>query len=226
MAPLALVFDGESSVQGTASRRGPPVVSPTSHSLAGTGDPADHRRRRALRGHVDAAGAHRRYSADLGDGASRGAEMLSLMMAFGIVSRLLSGWISDDIGGLRTLVLARCCRASPVAVSAVGRADVAVRGLGPVRPVPGRHHPELRPDRARVLPAREAGIRIAPRVTSTIAGMALGGWMSGIIYDQTGNYPAAFVNGIAWNAVDLIDRGWMLWRVSGSGGRRRQALPA
>ena len=31
--------------------------------------------------------------------------MLSLMLGFGIVSRLVSGWICDRIGGLRTLLL-------------------------------------------------------------------------------------------------------------------------
>jgi len=45
------------------------------------------------------------YCGDLGFGAARGAEMLSLMLGFGVVSRLLSGWISDRIGGLRTLLL-------------------------------------------------------------------------------------------------------------------------
>ena len=34
-------------------------------------------------------------------------------------------------------------------------------------------------------------------------GMALGGWMSGKIFDLTGSYHAAFVNGIAWNLLNL-----------------------
>ncbi|MDO9216308.1 MAG: MFS transporter, partial [Lacisediminimonas sp.] len=45
------------------------------------------------------------YCGDLGYGAARGAEMLSLMLLFGIASRLLSGAICDRIGGLRTLLL-------------------------------------------------------------------------------------------------------------------------
>ena len=55
------------------------------------------------------------YCGDLGYGAARGAEMLSLMLACGIVSRLVSGAICDRIGGLRTLLLgsvlqaSRCC---------------------------------------------------------------------------------------------------------------------
>ncbi|MEM8949320.1 MAG: MFS transporter, partial [Pseudomonadota bacterium] len=45
------------------------------------------------------------YCLDLGYGTARGAEMLSVMLALGIVSRLVSGWIADRIGGLKTLIL-------------------------------------------------------------------------------------------------------------------------
>ena len=45
------------------------------------------------------------YCGDLGYGAARGAEMLSIMLAFGIASRLISGALCDNIGGLRTLLL-------------------------------------------------------------------------------------------------------------------------
>jgi hypothetical protein len=33
--------------------------------------------------------------------------------------------------------------------------------------------------------------------------MALGGWMSGVIFDLTGSYQVAFVNGIMWNLLNL-----------------------
>jgi cyanate permease len=33
--------------------------------------------------------------------------------------------------------------------------------------------------------------------------MALGGWMSGAIFDLTGSYRAAFANGIAWNLLNV-----------------------
>ena len=46
------------------------------------------------------------YCADLGYGVARGAEMLSLMLATGIISRLASGFLADRIGGI-----ARCCSA-------------------------------------------------------------------------------------------------------------------
>jgi len=38
---------------------------------------------------------------------------------------------------------------------------------------------------------------------ATLVGMALGGWMSGWIYDATGSYTMAFVNGIAWNLLNM-----------------------
>jgi MFS family permease len=81
------------------------------------------------------------YCADLGYGPARGAEMLSLMLGFGVVSRLGSGLIADRIGGAGTLLL-----------SAVRRARLALRGLGAVRAGAGRHRAELRADRARPLP--------------------------------------------------------------------------
>ena len=37
----------------------------------------------------------------------------------------------------------------------------------------------------------------------TLFGMALGGWMSGKVFDLTGSYHAAFLNGIAWNLLNL-----------------------
>ena len=53
------------------------------------------------------------------------------------------------------------------------------------------------------MPPREAGARVGVVIMSTIAGMALGGWMSGWIYDLTGSYAMAFLNGIAWNGLNL-----------------------
>ncbi len=43
--------------------------------------------------------------------------------------------------------------------------------------------------------------------------MALGGWMSGKVFDLTGSYEAAFVNGILWNLVNLSVVLFLLRRV-------------
>jgi len=52
-------------------------------------------------------------------------------------------------------------------------------------------------------PPREAGTRIGLVIMATLFGMALGGWMSGAIFDLTGSYRAAFINGIGWNLLNL-----------------------
>jgi len=57
---------------------------------------------------------------------------------------------------------------------------------------------------------REAGARIGAVVMATIVGMALGGWMSGAIFDLAGSYQAAFVNGIIWNLLNLVVAFWLL----------------
>ena len=62
-------------------------------------------------------------------------------------------------------------------------------------------------------PAQEAGARVGAVIMATLVGMALGGWMSGWVFDMTGSYRAAFVNGMAWNLVNLSIVGWLYWRV-------------
>ena len=141
------------------------------------------------------------YCGDLGYGVARGAEMLSLMLGFGIVSRIGSGFIADRIGGLRDAAdrLGAAGRRA-AALPAVRRADLALRHLGAVRPVPGRHRADATPSSCastsrRARPARGVGIVLM----ATLFGMALGGWMSGAIFDLTGSYRAAFAQRPRWN---------------------------
>jgi MFS family permease len=61
-------------------------------------------------------------------------------------------------------------------------------------------------------PPREAGTKVAIVLTATLLGMALGGWLSGAIFDLTGSYRAAFINGIGWNLLNLSIAGWLVWR--------------
>jgi MFS family permease len=161
------------------------------------------------------------YCGDLGYGAARGAEMLSLMLAFGIVSRLFSGWICDHIGGLRTLLLGSFLQMVALVLF------LPFDGLVPLYVISalfGLFQGGIVPSYAIIVrehfPAREAGARTGAVIMCTLLGMALGGWMSGKVFDLTGSYQAAFVNGIAWNAVNLAIA-WMLLR---RGGPRRPAL--
>jgi len=144
------------------------------------------------------------YCSDLGFGAARGAQMLSLMLACGIVSRLVSGWICDRIGGLRTLLLGSVLQGialllflpfdglvSLYAISALF--GLFQGGIVPSYAIIVREH----------FPPAEAGARVGTVLMCTLFGMALGGWMSGKVFDLTGSYQAAFVNGIAWNLLNL-----------------------
>ena len=164
------------------------------------------------------------YCTDLGFGAARGAEMLSLMLATGIVSRLVMGAVCDRIGGLRTLLLGSALQM--VALTLFLPFDGLV-SLYVVSALFGLFQGGIVPSYAIIVrehfPAAVAGARTGAVLMATLFGMALGGWMSGKVFDLTGSYDAAFVNGIAWNALNLAIAGWLLWRVHGGPGRARLA---
>jgi MFS family permease len=156
------------------------------------------------------------YCGDLGYGAARGAEMLSLMLACGIVSRLVSGLICDRIGGLRTLLLGSVLQGLALLLFLPFDGLVSLYlisalfglfqgGIVPSYAIIVREH----------FPPAEAGARVGTVLMFTLFGMALGGWMSGKVFDLTGSYEAAFVNGIGWNLVNLAIVCYLLWRVRG-----------
>ncbi|MBL8346137.1 MAG: MFS transporter [Rubrivivax sp.] len=153
------------------------------------------------------------YCTDLGFGAARGAEMLSLMLACGIVSRLVSGVICDRIGGLRTLLLGSVLQG--IALLLFLPFDGLV-SLYLVSALFGLFQGGIVPSYAIIVrehfPPKEAGARVGMVLMCTLLGMALGGWMSGAVFDLTGSYQAAFVNGIAWNLVNGGIVVWLLWR--------------
>jgi MFS family permease len=153
------------------------------------------------------------YCGELGYGAARGAEMLSLMLGFGIVSRLLSGWISDHIGGLRTLILGSVLQG--VALLLFLPFD-GLASLYVVSAMFGLFQGGIVPAYALIVreyfDPREAGTRVSIVLTATLVGMALGGWISGVAFDLTGSYRAAFVNGIAFNLFNLTIATWLLRR--------------
>ncbi len=156
------------------------------------------------------------YCADLGFGAARGADLLSLMLFTGIVSRLVFGMICDRIGGLRTLLLASAMQMTalvlflpfkgPVSLAVVaGLFGLFQGGIVPSYAIVVREH----------FPTAQIGQRVGSVIMATLFGMALGGWMSGQVFDLTGSYQAAFLNGIAWNMLNFGITAWLLWRVSG-----------
>ena len=140
---------------------------------------------------------------DLGYAAQRGAEMLSLMLGTGIVSRIGSGWISDRIGGLRTLLLGSVLQA--LTLAAFLGADTLTL-LYAVSAAFGLSQGGIVPSYTIIIrtffPAHEAGRRVGWAMLFTFAGMALGGWMAGALFDLTGSYTASFVNAIAFNVLN------------------------
>ncbi len=153
------------------------------------------------------------YCADLGYGAARGAQMLSVMLAFGIVSRLISGVICDRIGGLRTLLLGSALQG--VALLLFIPFDSLV-SLFVIAALFGLFQGGIVPSYAIIIrehfPPAETGARVGLVIMCTLLGMALGGWMSGKVFDLTGSYDAAFVNGVAWNALNLAIAFALLYR--------------
>ena len=152
------------------------------------------------------------YCGDLGYGFEAGAEMLSLMLGLGVVSRLISGWLSDKIGGIGVLILGSTLQAmalvfylpfdglvSLYVISAMF--GLAQGGIVPAYAVIVREY----------FPARQAGSYVSLVLMSTVFGMAVGGWLSGEIYGLTGSYQAAFLNGIAWNFLNMAIAFWLLW---------------
>jgi len=154
------------------------------------------------------------YCGDLGFGAARGAEMLSLMLGLGVVSRLASGWISDRIGGLRTLLLGSGLQVVALLLFLPFKGLVS---LYVVSGLFGLFQGGIVPSYALIVrehfSPREAGARVGTVLMATLFGMALGGWMSGAVFDLTGSYRAAFVNGIGWNLLNLAIVGFLLFRV-------------
>jgi MFS family permease len=153
------------------------------------------------------------HASDLGHGAASGAQMLSLMLGFGIVSRVASGFICDRIGGVRTLL------ASSVLQMIALVLFMPFEGLGALYLVSalfGLVQGGLVPSYTVIIreyfPASEAGTRVSMVMTATLLGMALGGWMTGAIYDLTGSYQPAFVNGILWNVLNVAIAAWLLRR--------------
>jgi MFS family permease len=154
------------------------------------------------------------YCGDLGYGAARGAQMLSLMLACGIASRLISGVICDRIGGLRTLLLGSVLQG--VALLLFIPFDGLV-SLYVISALFGLFQGGIVPSYAIIVreyfPPAEAGARVGTVLMCTLLGMALGGWMSGKVFDLTGSYEAAFVNGVAWNLLNLAVVVFLLRRV-------------
>ncbi len=152
------------------------------------------------------------FCVDLGYGPAVGSQMLSLMLMGGVVSRLVSGLLADRLGGVMTLLIGSTlqCIALFLYLPFDGMVSLYVVSL-----IFGLSQGGIVPSYAVIvreyMPAKEAGARVGFVIMATIVGMALGGWMSGWIYDMTGSYQLAFLNGIGWNLVNIAIIGAILY---------------
>jgi MFS family permease len=153
---------------------------------------------------------------DLGFGAASGAKMLSFLLACSFASRLGFGWLSDRIGGLKTILIGSTLQVITLStyiwvdglVSLYvlsGAFGLAYGGIVPAYTLAVRE----------LFPAREAGWRIGVIFLCGMSGMALGGWLGGWIFDLTGHYQFAFVTGVLFNFVNLSIICFLLWLAGG-----------
>jgi MFS family permease len=160
------------------------------------------------------------YCGDLGYGVARGAEMLSLMMAFGIVSRIGSGFIADRFGGMVTLMIGSVAQAVALFFYLF---FTSLPSLYLISAMFGLFQGGIVPSYAIIvretMPANEAATRVGIVIFASVFGMSFGGWVSGVIFDATGSYAAAFANGFAWNLLNIVIVLMLLLR-----GRQRLAM--
>jgi MFS family permease len=153
------------------------------------------------------------YCGDLGYGVARGAEMLSVMMALGIVSRVGSGFVADFIGGTATLLIGSFMQGVALILYLYFN---GLESLFVVSGIFGLFQGGIVPMYAvicrELLPPRQAGAAIGLVISATILGMAFGGYISGLIFDLTSSYRMAFLNGVLWNAFNFAIVAWLFWR--------------
>lgn len=164
------------------------------------------------------------YCVGLGYGPAVGQQMLSLMLLGGVVSRIVSGLLADQLGGVRTLLIGSVLQGTALILFLPWDGMVPLYVISALF---GLSQGGIVPSYALVvreyMPAKEAGARVGFVIMMTILGMALGGWLSGWIFDVTGSYTAAFVNGLVFNGLNIAIVVWLLMR---TGKQTPSALPA
>jgi len=161
------------------------------------------------------------YCGDLGYGVARGAEMLSVMLGFGVTSRIISGLVADRIGGLTTLLIGSLLQMSALVLYFFFD---GLTSLYVISALFGLFQGGIVSTYAVVVreyfPPADAATKLGLILMATLFGMAVGGWLSGLIFDWTESYRAAFLNGIGWNMINVLIVAWLLWRVRAPGSRR------
>jgi len=161
------------------------------------------------------------FCSDIGIPAAQGAAMLSVLQASAFTSRMFWGWLSDRIGGLKTVLLGSACQAVAIAAFMATQDEAglfavsAAYGLGFSGIIPA-YVVAIRD----LFPAREASWRVPTVLFVSMGGMAFGGWFAGALYDHFGFYAPAFMTGVIFNIANLGLVGFLVMRQRWSGGLR------
>ncbi|MDC1134491.1 MFS transporter [Alphaproteobacteria bacterium] len=151
---------------------------------------------------------------DIGFGLNVGAEVLSVMLFSGMISRVAFGFLSDKIGPIFTLFIGSLLQMLALVFFIPFDSQFS---LYIVSLMFGLSQGGIVPAYAMIvrkyLPLSEVGERVGLVIMATIVGMGLGGWMSGEIYDLTQSYKLAFVNGILWNLTNVIIVTFIMWKI-------------
>lgn len=159
------------------------------------------------------------FCSDIGLSPARGAAMMSVMLGVAFAGRQLWGWMADRVGGLTTALAGSSVQAVALVGFLVTRDETmlfvasAVFGMGFSGLVPA-YVMAIR----ELFPDREAAWRVPVLLLAGQGGMAVGSWMAGAVYDQSGAYGAAFAVGMGFNLVNLVLLGLL------AGRRPRQRL--
>jgi MFS family permease len=125
-------------------------------------------------------------------------------MAFGIVSRIGSGYLADKIGGIPTLLIGSVAQGFALLFYLFFD---SLTSLYLISAMFGLFQGGIVPSYAIIvresMPASEAATRVGIVILASVVGMSFGGWVSGVIFDATGSYAAAFLNGVGWNALNI-----------------------
>ena len=141
---------------------------------------------------------------DHGISAASGAAMVSVLLGAAFFTRQMWGVISDKIGGLYTMFASSACQALGMLAFLLTQSEV---GLFTVAALFGMGFSGLVP--ANVLASREmfpvgdAYWRMPTLLLCSGFGMAIGGWMAGVLYDYFGFYAPAFAAGLGVNIINL-----------------------
>ena len=131
--------------------------------------------------------------------------MLSVLLGSAFLARQFWGWLSDKIGGLRTVLFGSLAQATAMAGFLVTEDET---GLFVVSAAFGLGYAGLIP--AYVLavralyPATEASWRVPTVLFAGLLGMAGGGWTAGALFDFFGFYSPAFAVGVIFNLLNVV----------------------